>query len=111
MSAVQKGGFAHFMLKEIHEQPQVAREVLHMLQGSPEVQTVLDKISRARHVYFIGCGTSYHACLAGSVYFAQLAHIAVIPVLAPQFVPNTCQPSTSRMSVCSSASRARPKTC
>jgi glucosamine--fructose-6-phosphate aminotransferase (isomerizing) len=87
MSAVQKGGFAHFMLKEIHEQPQVAREVLHMLQGSPEVQTVLDKISRARHVYFIGCGTSYHACLAGSIYFAQLAHKAVIPVLAPQFTP------------------------
>ncbi len=87
MSAVQKGGFAHFMLKEIHEQPQVAREVLHMLGGSPEVQTVIDKISRARHVYFIGCGTSYHACLAGSVYFAQLAHKAVIPVLAPQFTP------------------------
>jgi glucosamine--fructose-6-phosphate aminotransferase (isomerizing) len=87
MEAVQKGGYAHFMLKEIHEQPQVAREVLHMLQGSPEVQTVLDKIARARQVYFIGCGTSYHACLAGSVYFAQLAGVAAIPVLAPQFVP------------------------
>ena len=87
MEAVQKGGFAHFMLKEIHEQPQVAREVLHILQGSPEVQTVLDQISRARHVYFIGCGTSYHACLAGSVYFAQVAGKAAIPVVAPQFVP------------------------
>jgi glucosamine--fructose-6-phosphate aminotransferase (isomerizing) len=87
MEAVQKGGFAHFMLKEIHEQPQVARQVLHMLQGSPEVQTVLDRISHARHVYFIGCGTSYHACLAGSVYFAQLAGVAASPVLAPQFVP------------------------
>ena len=87
MEAVQKGGFAHFMLKEIHEQPQVAREVLHILQGSPEVQTVLDQISRARHVYFIGCGTSYHACLAGSVYFAQVAGVAAIPVVAPQFVP------------------------
>jgi glucosamine--fructose-6-phosphate aminotransferase (isomerizing) len=87
MEAVQKGGFAHFMLKEIHEQPQVAREVLHVLQGSPEVQTVLDQISRARHVYFIGCGTSYHACLAGSVYFAQVAGKAAIPVVAPQFAP------------------------
>jgi glucosamine--fructose-6-phosphate aminotransferase (isomerizing) len=87
MEVVQKGGYAHFMLKEIHEQPQVAREVLHMLAGSPEVGTVLDKIARARHVYFIGCGTSYHACLAGSVYFAQLAGKAAIPVLAPQFVP------------------------
>jgi glutamine---fructose-6-phosphate transaminase (isomerizing) len=87
MEAVQKGGFAHFMLKEIHDQPQVAREVLHMLQGSQEVQIVLDQISRARHIYLIGCGTSYHACLAASVYFAQLAGVAATPVLAPQFIP------------------------
>ncbi len=87
MEAVQKGGYAHFMLKEIHEQPQVAREVLHMLAGSAEVEQVLDAIRNARQVYFIGCGTSYHACLAGSVYFAQLAGRAVIPVLAPQFIP------------------------
>ena len=87
MSAVQKSGFAHFMLKEIHEQPQAAREVLHMLEGSTDVQTVLDKIKAARHVYFIGCGTSYHACQAGSVYFAQLASKSVIPVVATQFIP------------------------
>lgn len=87
MEAVQKGGYAHFMLKEIHEQPQVAREVLHMLAGSMEVKRVLDAIGNARQVYFIGCGTSYHACLAGSVYFAQLAGRAVIPGLAPQFIP------------------------
>lgn len=87
MEAVQKGGYAHFMLKEIHEQPQVAREVLHMLEGSAEVEQVLNAIRNARQVYLIGCGTSYHACLAGSVYFAQLAGRAVIPVLAPQFIP------------------------
>lgn len=87
MDAVQKGGYAHFMLKEIHDQPQVAREVLHMLEGSGEVDPLLDKIRAARHVYFVGCGTSYHACLAGAVYFAQLAGKAVIPVLAPQFAP------------------------
>jgi len=87
MDAVQKGGYAHFMLKEIHDQPQVAREVLHLLAGSPAVDTVLARIREARHVYFIGCGTSYHACLAGTVYFAQVAGKAVIPVIAPQFVP------------------------
>ncbi len=87
MSAVQKGGFAHFMLKEIHEQPQVAGEVLNLLNSSTSVQTILDKITAARHVFFIGCGTSYHACLAGAVYFAQLAKKAVIPVLATQFIP------------------------
>jgi glucosamine--fructose-6-phosphate aminotransferase (isomerizing) len=87
MDAVQKGGYPHFMLKEIHEQPQVGREVIHMLEGSQEVQLVLEKILQARHVYFIGCGTSYHACLAGAVYFAQLAGWAAIPILAPQFIP------------------------
>ena len=87
MASVQKGGYAHFMLKEIHEQPQVAREVLHMLAGSPDVQLVLDKMKQARNLYFIGCGTSYHACLAGAVYFARLAGRAVIPVIAPQFIP------------------------
>ncbi|MGB8252539.1 MAG: glutamine--fructose-6-phosphate transaminase (isomerizing) [Anaerolineaceae bacterium] len=87
MCAVQKNGFAHFMLKEIHEQPQVARELLHRLESTADVQTILDGIKSARHVFFIGCGTSYHACLAGAVYFAQLAGKAVIPVLAPQFIP------------------------
>jgi glucosamine--fructose-6-phosphate aminotransferase (isomerizing) len=87
MNSVQKGGFAHFMLKEIHEQPQTARELLHRLEKSPEVKVILDKIKTARNLYFIGCGTSYHACLAGAVYFAQLAGRAAIPVLAPQFSP------------------------
>ena len=87
MEAVQKGGFAHFMLKEVHEQSQVAREVLHILDASADVATVVEKMKNARNLYFIGCGTSYHACLTGAVYFAQLAGRPVIPVLAPQFGP------------------------
>jgi len=87
MDAVQKGGYPHFMLKEIHEQPQVARELLHMLEGSQEVDTVLQQLAEARDLFLVGCGTSYHACLAGSVYFSQLAGRTAIPVLAPQFIP------------------------
>jgi glucosamine--fructose-6-phosphate aminotransferase (isomerizing) len=87
MDAVQKGGYPHFMLKEIHEQSQVAREVLHMLAGSHDLPGVIEKMRTARNLYFIGCGTSYHACLAGAVYFAQIAGRTVIPVLAPQFLP------------------------
>ena len=86
MDAVQKGGYPHFMLKEIHEQPQVARELLHLLEGSQEVQKLIEKMKKARHLYFIACGTSYHAALTGSVYFAQLAGRPAIPVLAPQFI-------------------------
>ncbi len=86
MDAVQKGGYPHFMLKEIHEQAQVASELLHLLDGSAEVETIVQKMKSARHLYFIGCGTSYHAALAGSVYLAQIAGRPAIPVLAPQFI-------------------------
>lgn len=87
MDAVQKGGYPHFMLKEIHEQAQVARELSHVLNGNREVDVLVEKMRNARHLYFIGCGTSYHAASVGAVYFAQLAGRAVIPVLAPQFIP------------------------
>ncbi|HOA21285.1 MAG TPA: glutamine--fructose-6-phosphate transaminase (isomerizing) [Anaerolineaceae bacterium] len=87
MSAVQKGGYAHFMLKEIHEQPQVARELLHLLKRHEEMARILGAIRGARNLYLIGCGTSYHACLAGSVFFARLAGKPAVPVLAPQFIP------------------------
>src|SRR5512135_429569 len=83
MDEVQKGGYPHFMLKEMHEQPQVARELLHLLDGSPEVERLVEKMQKARHLYFIACGTSYHAALTGSVYFAQISGRAAIPVLAP----------------------------
>jgi len=86
MNAVQKGGYPHFMLKEIHEQAGVARELIHLLDGSPDVQPLVEKMKNARHLYLIGCGTSYHAAAVGSVYIAQLAGRAAIPVLAPQFI-------------------------
>jgi glucosamine--fructose-6-phosphate aminotransferase (isomerizing) len=86
MDAVQKGGYQQFMLKEIDEQPQVARELLHLLDGSAEVQKLIETMQKAQHLYFIACGTSYHAALIGSVYFAQIAGKPAIPVLAPQFI-------------------------
>jgi glucosamine--fructose-6-phosphate aminotransferase (isomerizing) len=87
MAAAQKGGYAHFMLKEIHEQPQVARELIHLLEASPDVTPMIERMRNARQLYLIGCGTSYHACLSGAVYLAQLAGRSAIPILAPQFMP------------------------
>lgn len=87
MGSVEKDGFDHFMLKEINEQPKVAGEVLHLLENNAQIDHILNSIKNARNVYFIGCGTSYHACLIGSVYFAQIAKRAIIPVVAPQFIP------------------------
>ena len=86
MDAVRKGGYAHFMLKEIHEQPQVARELLHQLDASPDVAPLVEQMRGARHLFLVGCGTSFHAASLGSVYLAQLAGRIAIPVLAPQFI-------------------------
>lgn len=86
MDAAQKGGYAHFMLKEIHEQPKVAEELVHLLTASPHVAPMAATMSAARNLYLVGCGTSYHACLLGSVYVSRLAGRASIPVLAPQFI-------------------------
>jgi len=86
MASVEKGGYPHFMLKEIHEQPQVARALLHLLASSPHVAPMVERMARARHLYLVGCGTSYHACMLGAVTLGRLAGRAAVPVLAPQFV-------------------------
>jgi glucosamine--fructose-6-phosphate aminotransferase (isomerizing) len=86
MEAAQKGGYAHFMLKEIHEQPQVAGELLRLLRASSHVGPMVERVRTARHLYLVACGTSYHAALLGAVYLARLAGRAAVPVLAPQFL-------------------------
>ena len=86
MEIAQKSGYDHFMLKEIHEQPQVAGELLQMLDRSDQVKPFLKRLEEARNVFLIACGTSYHAGLLGSVYFNQLADRTTIPVLATQFI-------------------------
>ena len=86
MEVVEKGGYAHFMLKEIHEQPQVAGELVRLLGASSHVSPMVERMAAARHLYLIGCGTSYHACVLGAVYLARLAGRAAVPILAPQFI-------------------------
>ncbi len=92
MDAVQKGGYPHFMLKEIHEQATVAGELLHLLEKSPHLDAIVERMANARQLYLVGCGTSYHACVLGAVYLAQLAGRPAIPVLAPQFIAQ-CAPT------------------
>lgn len=86
MESAQKGGYAHFMLKEIHEQPRVAGELIRLLEDSPNVLPMIERMATARNLYLVGCGTSYHACMLGSIYLANLAGRSAIPILAPQFI-------------------------
>lgn len=86
MEAAQKGGYPHFMLKEVNEQATVAGELFHLLAKDQDINAIVERLANARHIFMVGCGTSYHACLLGSVYLSRLAGRVAIPVLAPQFI-------------------------
>jgi len=86
MGVPEKGGFPHFMLKEIHEQQAAARELVHLLEHSEHLSAMAEKLAKGRRVFLVGSGSSYHACLVGSSFFAHLAGILAIPVLPQQFV-------------------------
>jgi glucosamine--fructose-6-phosphate aminotransferase (isomerizing) len=82
----QKGGFPHFMLKEIHEQPDAIRNTLHL---RPEVlNNAAQLINESSNVYFLAMGTSGHAAIAGKHMFASLAGVLPRFELASDF-PDT----------------------
>ncbi len=71
----QKGGFKHFMLKEIFEEPDVIREAMRgRIRGDSievlELANLKEDIGRFKNIYFIACGTAYHAGVFGK-YFAE----------------------------------------
>jgi len=86
MDAAEKGGYPHFMLKEIHEQPKVAADLLHLLRDSAHLHRVVDILRASDAVYFVGCGTSYHACLLGAYAFNQVAGRRAVPLLPGQLI-------------------------
>jgi glucosamine--fructose-6-phosphate aminotransferase (isomerizing) len=88
IEVAEKGGYPHFMLKEIHEQPTLVGELLHLLNSTPHVERFLEALTATgdQPVYLVGCGTSYHACLLGAYYFNQLVGLPAVPVLGPQFI-------------------------
>ncbi len=85
-SAAEKGGYPHFMLKEINEQPQVAEDVLGILEG-PESDKWIQMIEDSSRQYLVACGSSYNAGIVGSYYFNRLAGIPIIPAIGGQFEP------------------------
>jgi len=79
-----KGGFPHFMLKEINEQPLTVRNALRTQPIYLELMA--SAMNRAKRIFLLACGTSYHACLAASYAFANLAKVGVTPVIASEFI-------------------------
>jgi len=64
-------GYAHFMDKEIHEQPGVLRRVAENMRTS--ATTLAAMIEASDHVYLIGCGTAHHAALSGRYMLSEIA--------------------------------------
>ena len=79
-----KHGYPHFMLKEIQEQPSCLRNTLRLQEHYLDLMATF--LDRAREVFLVACGTSYHACLASSYMFSKLAFLATYPVIASEFV-------------------------
>ncbi len=79
----QKGDYAHFMLKEINEQKFTIKKAI---EQDPElIKKVTDMINNAFGVFFVGCGTSYHACVSAGYEFAEIAKRHVNVVIASEF--------------------------
>lgn len=78
-----KQGYPHFMIKEIHEQPDCLRNTLRVQEHYADLMSTF--LDRARDVYMVACGTSYHACLAASYMFSKLAFLPTYPIIASEF--------------------------
>jgi glucosamine--fructose-6-phosphate aminotransferase (isomerizing) len=80
----EKGGYKHFMLKEIFEQPRAVRDTMLGRVGQESGRVFMDEMDisppdfeRFEHVRIIACGTSWHAALAGKFMIEKLARIPV----------------------------------
>ena len=83
----QKGGYEHFMLKEIHEQPKVIRDTLgeYISAAESEARSAMVIEADLKGILIVACGTSYHAALAGKYIMDEVAGIPVVAELASEF--------------------------
>ncbi len=92
LEALEKGGYEHFMLKEIHEQPRSINDCFRGRLNAQEgwvslggVKEYEQKMINAQRIVMIACGTSWHACLVGEYLFEDLARIVVEVEYASEF--------------------------
>ena len=92
LAAIEKGGYEHFMLKEIHEQPQTIFDCLRGRLNSSSgtitmsgVDNYLDAFINAPRIVMVACGTSWHAGLLAEYMFEELCRIPVEVEYASEF--------------------------
>lgn len=79
---IDLGKFAHYMLKEIYEQPRLLRLISQNGEG---VKALAKVVNRAHGTFFIGCGTASYAALSGSYLFSTVAHKHVNFAIGSEF--------------------------
>ena len=88
----EKGTYDHYMLKEIHEQPAVMRNIIQNYQddeGNLKIdKEIIDDVAQADRIYIVACGTSYHAGLVGKEYIEKWAEVPTEVHVASEFVYN-----------------------
>lgn len=92
ISQLEKGGYPHFMLKEIHEQPKTIVDCIRGRVAADGSNVVLsgvlankDKFLNARRIIFVACGTSWHAALIGEHIIEDMCRIPVEVEYASEF--------------------------
>lgn len=88
--AAEKGGFEHFMLKEMYEQPKVLEETLRKCISKGEIQIdelkmTEEDFGRISKIYIVACGSSYHAGVTGKYVIENIARVPVEVDLASEF--------------------------
>jgi glucosamine--fructose-6-phosphate aminotransferase (isomerizing) len=82
--SIEKGGYKHFMAKEIAEQPYSLAQTLASLQ-SQDIAKALNTIANAKRIYIVGAGSSYHAALLGATAFKVFLGIDAEAVISSEF--------------------------
>ena len=90
MEDARKGGYEHFMLKEIHEQPKVIRDTLteYISAAEPAADLAGTGGGSLENIIILACGTSYHAGLVGKSIIESLVNVPVRVELADEFSLN-----------------------
>lgn len=88
--AAEKGGYEHFMMKEIHEQPKVVADTLNSVlkDGAIDLSGVglsAEEIKNIREIQIVACGSAYHVGMVGQYVIEDLARIPVRVELASEF--------------------------
>ena len=92
LASAEKGGFSHFMLKEIYEQPSALQQTLlgriDLEKGKVDFSReglTHEFFSGIKRIFLVACGTSYHACLVGKYLLERVTHIPIEVDLASEF--------------------------